>query len=229
MNIIGIDMSINSPAVVYFELDDDLEVTKKEYLTFSKTKKNLTNDILLCRNNDFDNEYDKYMYVRDNIKEFLQDKKIDYAALEGYSYNSSGKVFNIAEITCLVKIYLYEERRIPFRIYEPTSIKMFFALDGRADKISMEKVYDKIDVNDRFDLSFLPKVYETDSNGGNPADNIIDAYFIAKLLQVELKLRHGLLRVKDLKELKRIQVFNKVSDKKGGNLLDVDFIERKLV
>ena len=69
------------------------------------------------------------------------------------------------------------------------------------------------------DLNHLPE-YK------NPREDIIDAYFILKLLQAELKLRHGLIELKSL-SVKQIQAFNRVTKANPTNLLDRDFIEKK--
>lgn len=218
MIICGIDMSVNSPAVVKFHLDDNYNVIYKDYLGFTQVKKYQCDNILHYNKKDFKDNYAQYLYIKDNIESFI--KGSDYVAIEGYSYNSTGRIFDIAEISGLVKISIYQFG-IPLRIYEPSTVKISNRCKGNCDKISMEESYNKLE--DKIDLFHLPAVYEKKS--GNPADNIIDAFTICNLLLVELKLRKELLKVDELEpHLKKI--FTRIKKKKDIMVLDQDFIQK---
>lgn len=225
MKICGVDMSINSPAIVKFFIDDNYNVINKEFLTFSKIKKytgeSKDGRIEYIKKSSFKNNINQYVYMRDIITEFIGE--IDYVAFEGYAYSAKGHVFDIAEATASIKIDLFD-KRIPLRIYDPASIKMYATTKGNADKIRMEDNFELIETEERFDLSFLPMVYEKDSGKGNPKDNIVDAFFICKLLLIELKLRSGFINLKDLDNDKQIAIFNRVTKSNPVNILDTDFI-----
>jgi Holliday junction resolvasome RuvABC endonuclease subunit len=128
-------------------------------------------------------------------------EKYDYVAFEDYSFSSKGQVFSIAESTGILKKIFFENNS-KMRLYSVPSIKMYFTEKGNADKVLMEDFYEKHE--DKFDLSFLPNVYENKSN--NPADNIVDAFAILKMLITELKLRNNILDQSSLTD-KQISIF----------------------
>jgi hypothetical protein len=218
MIIVGLDMSINSPGLVKFALDGELNITSKDYLTFSTVKKYGCDNIITFKKDQFKYEYDQYIFIRDKIIDFI--KGVDYVAMEGYSYSSTGQVFNIAEMTSCIKMYMYENN-IPFRIYDIASIKISNNCKGNCDKISMEINYEKLE--DKVDLSFLPMVYE--KKAGNPKDNIVDAFCICKLLLLEIKLRTGRIAMRTLDE-SSIRIFNRITKSNPVNILDNDFIRK---
>jgi len=225
MIICGVDMSVNSPAVVRFELDEEFNVVNKKYLTFSQVKKyggeSSEGKVISFKKASFAENINQYTFMRDMIIETIGEA--DYVAFEGYAYSAMGQVFDIAEATASVKIGLFDSD-IPFRIYDISSIKMFATTNGNADKISMEEEYEKLGVDEKFNLSFLPMVHEKKS--GNPKDNIVDAFFVCKLLHTEMKLRHGRMTLKDLDHPKKIGLFNRVTKSNPVNILDTEFIKK---
>ena len=114
MIVTAIDFSINSPAVVKVETDDNFNIIEYSYLGFSDKKYIVKDDpnILPLNKKMFDNDYERYMYVRDSIIDFLysDNKHVDYCVIEGYVLGSTnGLVFNIAECTMLTKLAIYEK------------------------------------------------------------------------------------------------------------------------
>ena len=96
---------------------------------------------------------------------------------------------NIAEATMLTKEMIYNSRT-KLRIYEPNSIKMFATDNGNSGKVEMNDKFVSLE-EPLLKLDHLPE-YK------NPREDIIDAYFILKFLQTELKLRYGLLELNTL-------------------------------
>lgn len=220
MKICGIDYSVTSPGVVKAELDDNFNFIDIKYLGFSSVKKTCKTDdnLIFCKKEMFDNDIERYRFIRDNISNFLySDGHIEYGAIEGYAYGSSGKVFNIAEGTIFVKKLMYDNNT-KFKIYEPNTIKMFSTNDGNAGKVTM---HDKF-VSLKDHLLILDHLEEYK----NPKEDLIDAYFIMRLLQAELKLRYGFDELRNY-SLKQIQAFNKVTKSNPVNILAQDFIEKR--
>ena len=60
----------------------------------------------------------------------------------------------------------------------------------------------------------------------SPRNDIQDAWYIAKLLQLEIKLRSGLIMLHDLPE-HEIVVFNRCTKKYPVNLLARDFLQKE--
>ena len=209
MKIVGIDYSMNSPGVVRFYLNDNLDLIKADYLGFTQVKKNekLPN-ILYYKKDKFVNNIEKFIWINDNIHNFLLNDysyfQDNYIALEGYAYGAKGKVFEIGEATGELKKRIWENK-IPLRIYDPTSIKMYITGLGNADKELMKKHYKGI----------IPIE--------NINEDIIDAYHITSLLQMELKIRKGIIKTQDLLE-HQIKVFNRCTKSHPENILVENFI-----
>ncbi len=219
MKICGIDASINGTGIVKFELDDDLEITKKNYKAFTQVKKYEEKNIVYHKKNQFKDQIVKNTWMINHIMDLVID--CDYVALEGYAYGAKGLVFNIAEFTgCLKdKIYHYIHpfnQNIKMRIYDPGSIKILGCGKGSGDKISMGDAYVKEGEGWKLDNLTQYK---------SPKSDIIDAWYIAKLLLLELKLRKGIIQLKDLDEAK-IRIMNRVTRANPTNILDTDFISR---
>jgi len=189
MIIAGIDYSKNSPGIVKFFIDDkDFSITKKEYLgiTAVKAKNPKTpcgeHCIRFC-DKDMD-DYEKINIMSDNAVEFVKD--CDYIGIEGFSYSSKGRVFDLAESAGVLKWRLYNQNKT-LRVYAPTLIKMFASGNGNADKDVMLKYY-RADGN----KLNLPEQYISD----HPYEDIIDAYYIAQSI---LFSKFGFLLKKSIK------------------------------
>ena len=100
-------------------------------------------------------------------------------ALEGYAYNSTGRVFNIAEATGILKFKLYQSA-IPVDIYEPSKVKKFYTGKGNADKVSMYNQFVKETGIPLHTVMTPNKVL------GSPVTDIIDSYAICKMLHSQL-------------------------------------------
>lgn len=220
MIICGIDYSISAPAVVKARLDENLDIVKMEYRSFSSTKKNCKLDDRLVYNNkkDFRNDMERFLFLRDTVEEFMygDGETIDYVAIEGYAMGGMGKVFNIAEATVLTKAMIYDNGT-PLRIYTPSAIKKFATGNGSAGKVGMFDAFMACE-GEGLDLTHLDDLK-------NPQEDIIDAFWIMKLLQTELKLREGIIELRELTR-KKIEIFNAVSKSEPQNLLVREFITK---
>jgi len=94
--------------------------------------------------------------------------------LEGYSFGSRlGMLFNIAELTGLLKHKLYKAK-IDFTLVPPTTVKKFATGKGNARK---EVMYEAFYKETQFDLL---KELNIKVAGTNPESDIVDSYFLAK-------------------------------------------------
>ena len=221
MVICGIDYSISSPAVVKAILNDDFEIIDIDYLSFNSTLKMCKSDTNIKYNSKkkFKSDIERFQYLRDIVIDFIYNENPpEYISIEGYAMGGMGKVFNIAEATALVKTVIYD-KGTPLRIYTPSAIKKYATGNGSAGKVTMFTEFNKIDEK-LIDLSHLPDLK-------NPKEDIIDAYWIMRLLHTELLLRNGYLDLKSLSS-KQIEVFNAVSKSQPENLLVRDFIKKDI-
>lgn len=99
--------------------------------------------------------------------------------MEGYSYGSTGKVFEIAENLGLLKHYLFKYNH-DFKITEPTVIKKYATGKGNAGKDLMEESFIKETGID------LKQVLGMTEKNWNPSSDIIDSYYIGKYLYEKL-------------------------------------------
>ena len=95
-------------------------------------------------------------------------------AVEGYSFGSKGRVFNLAENMGILKHKLYK-LAIPVTIIEPSRVKKCATGKGNADKQAMYEAFTKetktnlLSVFDQKTLS-------------NPVTDVIDSYYILKAM-----------------------------------------------
>ena len=214
MIIAGIDCSMNGTGIYKFKLDDNLEIIEKDYLAFTTVKKHSSNNILYYNNKkQFKDYLEKNKWMYDGIFKFINNA--EYVAIEDYAFGAKGRVFNIAEFTGGLKLKLYEND-YKTRLYDIGSIKMFATTNGNSQKDVMQEYFEK--EKDIPNLSNLP-------DGKSPKADVIDAYFIAKLLQTEMKLRYGIVTLKEL-SLTEIRVFNRVTKANPVNILARDFLTK---
>lgn len=220
MKIVGCDLSINSSGFVKFDLDTNFNIIEKDYMGFTHVKKNASEKIFFYDKKQFKNAFEQEAWMAVRMHDFLDG--CEYAGVEDYAFAAKGKVFHIGEFCGSVKRWLYwgwspQNNGLKFRLYDPCSIKMFACNNGTATKEDMIDEYDKV-ARDPLGLNFLPRFK-------SPKEDIVDAYWIAQLLLLELKLRRGLVSLKDLTE-KQIQIFNRVTKAHPTNILATDFYER---
>jgi hypothetical protein len=218
MIIVGLDLSPKSPGCFKYTLDDDMKPIDFDHLGFTDVKKNEKDKIhFYHKKNTFNNYIDREHWMLEHITKFCEGA--DYVSIEDYAFAAKGRVFHIAEFAGLVKYNLYRNN-MKLRLYDPGSIKLFATTRGNCDKISMYEAFQESG-NMKFDLKGLPVVNRP--SGKSPTSDLVDAYYCANLLLVELTIREGLKTVKDYgKDV--IQVFNRVTVAHPTNILSQDFI-----
>lgn len=217
--IIGaIDYSKNSPGAVRAYINDEtFEIEQLDYFGITTTKaKNPKSDAGKGCMRLYDkglDDYAKINFMSENVLEFLEG--CEYIALEGYAFGAKGKVFDIAEATGVLKWKIYQSG-MKMRIYAPNLIKMFATEHGNADKDRMVETY--MNVGNPLNL---PKSQVSK----HPFEDIIDAYWVLKLLHRELEIRKGFKKLHELSEVE-IRPFNHISKGNPINLLSREFISK---
>ena len=108
-----------------------------------------------------------------------------YVAIEGYAYvKHSRALSDLHELSGYLKQLLFE-RRIPFRVYDPLSVKMAATGNGHADKGSMA-------------LACFKRLGVDVSRYFGAGENIADAALIAWLLEHELSAKTGYKTLDDM-------------------------------
>jgi Holliday junction resolvasome RuvABC endonuclease subunit len=174
MIIAGVDYSLTSPSVCVFSGDTwDWKQCKFYYL--AKRAKSIVTDGQF-----FGTEYPEFTcdaHRYDNLGNWVYNivsaAGVEEVFIEGYAFGATGRVFQIAENTGMLKHALWRHK-IPFDTFPPTVIKKFASGVGNAKKEKMEEAFiaeTGINIRDRLSLS---------EKSSNPSSDIIDAYFIAK-------------------------------------------------
>ena len=229
MIIAGLDVSLTSPGIVKARLDDTtLDIIELDWCGFTTVIKDKKKCPSLFLYKKFNNYFERSIWMQDCIQSFLFNwdgiyKVPDYIAIEDYPYGgASGQVFHIGGFTEIVKLGLYQ-KGIALRLYDITLIKKLATFRGNADKLAMYDEFMNIPLEHRIDISTLPPVEKP--HGKSPTSDIIDAYYIMKLLHTELKLRRGLLSLRDMSENMN-WIFNRVTKTSDENILTRDFIKK---
>jgi len=95
-------------------------------------------------------------------------------AVEGYSFGSKGRVFNLAENMGILKHKLYK-LAIPVTIIEPSRVKKCATGKGNADKQAMYEAF-SIETKTNLLSVFNQKTLS------NPVTDVIDSYYILKAM-----------------------------------------------
>lgn len=176
MLIAGIDYSLNGPAVCVFN-GDNFTFNKCNIYFLTDVKKyaktfinNLHGEIF----EDYNGDCERYDTISDWVLRICAG--VEQVAIEGYAYNATGRVFNIAENTGILKYKLYQQR-IPVEVVEPTHVKKYATEKGNADKEMMAGAFY---MDTGIDLKNI--ISPTKEKATSPVTDIVDSFYICKYL-----------------------------------------------
>lgn len=211
--IIGLDLSLRGPGIAVL-LDGgkllhasawtDLKGLQKDYrhlLSWFKISKNTEAD----RQHRIDMIVD---WVCGSVDGLSRVAESVHVALEGYAFSKrSTGLSDIHELGGAVKGWLWS-RGVPYRVYDPMTIKLAWTGKGNADKRDMleacGRAYRDLWVGGPGHLLGLGELAERDEM---VASNIADAVLIAALLHEELELKAGRSRLDHLDpSLRRVMI-----------------------
>ena len=118
---------------------------------------------------------DRYDDIGNWAISILDDHGVKKAFLEGYSFGSTGRVFNIAENTAILKYNLWD-RYIDTTIVPPTTIKKYATGKGNANKEKMYEAFCNENSKTQLKEMLTPRAARVIS----PVSDIVDAYYIVK-------------------------------------------------
>lgn len=112
---------------------------------------------------------ERLSFIRKGLREALEmteGSRILSAALEGYSYGSTGSLCELGEVGAVVRLVLYDAS-VPFVVVAPAQLKQFIAGNGQAKKEDVRKAVlkkwgidiDQDDECDAFGLAQLARSY----------------------------------------------------------------------
>ena len=176
--IIGIDYSLNSPAICVADTSFKFENCEFYFLTSKKKHigkfgKNITGYEHKEYNDPIERFKNLSSWVLQSIHTIPNVSEGMEIFIEGYSYGSKGQaIFQIAENGGLLK-YRLSECKLKYGIIVPSVVKKVATGKGNADK---EKMYEAFTKETKKDLK---KIFDMQTLN-NPVTDIIDSYYIAK-------------------------------------------------
>jgi len=178
MIICGIDYSLSSPAICVHEGDEwHYDNCNFYYFFKSKTEKDRIelDQFHGTRYPElWSSDSERYHKISQWAIKIVKSYVINKAFIEGYSFGSVGRVFQIAENTGVLKYRIAHQQQIPMEVFAPTEIKKFATGKGNANK---DKMYESFIFDTGVDILAQCDII-TKSNAVN---DIVDAYYIAKL------------------------------------------------
>ena len=176
--IVGIDYSLNSPAICI--AGDDFDFDKCSFHFLTSKKKHIGKfgkNIFGYETKDYKTPIERFTNISTWALDIIHKHKTDTAKvfIEGYSFGSKGQaVFQIAENCGILKYRLQLSPSILYDTVVPSVVKKFASGKGNADKQLMYdsfKEHTKQDLLKMFDMGKL----------NNPVTDIVDSYYIAKV------------------------------------------------
>ncbi len=176
--IVGIDYSLNSPAICI--AGDDFDFNKCSFHFLTSKKKQIGQfgkNIFGYENKEYNTPIERFTNISSWALDIIHKQKENTAKvfIEGYSFGSKGQaVFQIAENCGILKYRLQMSPTILYDTVVPSVVKKHASGKGNADKQLMYdsfKDHTKQDLLKMFDMGKL----------NNPVTDIIDSYYIAKV------------------------------------------------
>lgn len=201
--VVGIDQSANGSAAAVLE-DGKLS----HVLFFADTKKSaaewnrwtqigsfLVEVVEPIKPKNSDDEVGKtrrLRAIREQLSSFLRRTNPTHVAFEGYSMTKAPIASRVlGEVGGILRVLL-ADLGFPFRVYPVEAVKAFATGNAAAEKAEII-----LACRDRWDEPNFTRFGKTDGAAGNLAD----AYVIAQLLRLELRVRAG---VEDVHQIDRV-------------------------
>ena len=176
--IVGIDYSLNSPAICI--ADDNFDFNKCSFHFLTSKKKHIGKfgkNIFGYEIKDYNTPIERFSNISTWALDIIHKHKSNTAKvfIEGYSFGSKGQaVFQIAENCGILKYRLQMSPSILYDTIVPSVVKKYASGKGNADK---QLMYDSFKEHTKKDLM---KIFDMQKLN-NPVTDIIDSYYIAKV------------------------------------------------
>lgn len=180
--IIGIDFSLNSPAVCAHPKDKEWSIDQCSFMFLGSGKITAANYSCLPLAHGYTNDITRFTMNAFCIYEWIEPTRDDLFFIEGYSFAAKGsRVFQIGEATGILMMMLSRDFKdqqfldYPDRItrVSPPTVKKFATNSGRAKKEDMVEAFNKDTGRDIYKEFGVDKIV-------SPIDDLADAYFICK-------------------------------------------------
>jgi len=176
--IVGIDYSLNSPAICI--AGDNFDFDKCSFHFLTRKKKyvgKFDKNIFGYEYKDYNTPIERFTNISIWALDVIHKNKSNTAKvfIEGYSFGSKGQaVFQIAENCGILKYRLQMSPTILYDTIVPSVVKKYASGKGNADK---QLMYDSFKEHTKKDLM---KIFDMQTLN-NPVTDIVDSYYIAKV------------------------------------------------
>ncbi len=176
--IIGIDYSLNNPAICV--ADDSFDFNKCYFYFLTHKKKDigkLRYNIIGTEHKEYNTPVERFSQIADwSLNIIRSNHSFDNSPvfIEGYSFGSKGQaVFQIAENCGILKYKILIQPFITYETLVPSVVKKHATGKGNADK---QLMYDTFTKETKFDLK---KILDMEKLN-NPVTDLVDSFYIAK-------------------------------------------------
>lgn len=176
--IVGIDYSMSSPAVCLYDniKPFSFENVEIHFIAQAKSHELYSDGILKGHSISLHKtQEERYDILATWAMQFIQSKH-DQVFIEGYSFSSTGRVFNIAENTAILKHKLYRLGSM-INTVPPTVIKKMATGKGNANK---DMMYESFCKETNLKVELKDRLSPNKKSIGSPISDIVDAYYICK-------------------------------------------------
>lgn len=176
--IAGIDYSLTSPAICVHPRAGHtssfcLDNCTMYFLTDKKKVSGANGRMNGVLMDEWTTDQQRYDMIASWAVDVCKRNGVTHAFIEGYSYGSTGRVFNIAENVGVLKHQLWQNK-IEINVVPPTTVKKLATGKGNADKAKMEVAFiEETSYNVKSVLGTSPSTW-------NPSSDLIDSYYICK-------------------------------------------------
>ena len=177
MAIAGIDYSMTTPAICVFDDWNGNFHSSHCYFrsNLARFECFVDKNIVGENHNQFTCDQDRYDDIAEWAMKILTNHNVTSVFLEGYSFGSMGKVFNIAENTAILKDRIWDHE-IDFDVIAPSAIKKFETGKGNANKDVMYTAFSDENPSIKLKDILTPRA----SKAISPVSDIVDAYYICR-------------------------------------------------
>ena len=169
--IAGIDYSMTCPAICVYDRSKPFSYEACKFFAYCDVKKLnqvYGRNVIITKHLPYETEYERYNLISDWAMMILNKFKVKEVCLEGFSMGSSGRVFNIAENTAVLKYKMWCAD-IKFQTPAPTSVKKLFSGKGNATKELMHNSF-----HAKTNISFI-SLLNIDPDK-SPISDLVDSY-----------------------------------------------------
>jgi Holliday junction resolvasome RuvABC endonuclease subunit len=222
IRIIGIDLSLNHSGLVELDLTGDL--TWWEFVSESKAAAGRNGrgiHLPKFKGDRQQAQMERLAWWVEFLTRVFAQRRPCYVGIEDYAFSAASNTsYQIGELGGMARLSALRSGAM-LRLHDPTSVKMFGALNGAATATDLVEKVKELWGSD-FSVA-NPPVGKGKPNT-IPGEDLAAAYAVARLVWTEVKLRAGFLRLDALHE-KQIQVFNRTTKANPVNLLGREWLE----